>query len=343
MQNILDLNLEEIQKVIQPSFRAKQVYHWLHRRLLFNFDQMTDLSKELREQLKDKFYIKLPKIKQVQKSKEGTKKYLFELEDGKQIESVLLKDESGRKTVCLSTQVGCPLACTFCATGGMGFKRNLKPSEIVGQVYQIALDDNADISNLVFMGMGEPFLNYDNTLKAIRILISKDGANFGQRKIVVSTCGIPDEIKKFAGEGLQVRLAISLNAADDQTRSKLMPINRKSPLSVLFNAIKYYIKTTGRRLTLEYIMLEGINDRRADLENLKKLCRGLSVNVNLIPFNPFDETQGKPFGKKFRSSPPSTLKFFVKALSAEKINAVARRSRGQDIRAACGQLAGENR
>lgn len=332
MQNILDLNLEELQKEIQPAFRAKQVYLWLHQRLVLDFSKMTDLSKELREQLKGKFYIKLPKIKQVLKSKDGAKKYLFELEDGKQIEIVLLKDESDRKTVCLSTQVGCPLACTFCATGGMGFKRNLKPSEIIGQVYQIALDNKTDISNLVFMGMGEPFLNYDNTLKAIRMLISKDGPNFGQRKIIISTVGIPESIKKFANEGLQVRLAVSLNAADDQTRSKLMPINRKYPLAVLFDAIKYYINATGRRVTLEYVMLEGINDRRADLENLKKLCAGLSVNVNLIPFN--------PFGKKFHASPLSTVNFFVKALSSEKINAVARRSRGQDIRAACGQLAG---
>jgi len=334
VENILDLSLEELQKAFQelglPPFRAKQIYSWAHHKLTFDFEKMSELPKLLRSQLSERFNLRIPSIKKISVSKDGTKKYLVELNDGNLIESVLLEDGSGRKTICLSTQVGCSLDCTFCATGSMGFKRNLKVAEILGQVYLIA-KENPEVSNLVFMGMGEPFLNYDKVLKSIRILTSKEGPNFGQRKITVSTCGIPDTIRAFAREGLQVRLAISLNAADDPTRSQLMPINRKYGLAKLLDSIKYYIKETGRRVTLEYVMLDGINDREQDIKNLIRLCRGLSVNVNLIPFN--------PFGKKFKPSSPAAVNRFLKALVSEKINAIVRRSRGTEIHAACGQLA----
>jgi 23S rRNA (adenine2503-C2)-methyltransferase len=334
VQNIIDKSLAELQSSFEgqglPAFRAKQLYSWLHRKLTFNFDDMTDLGKELREQLKEKYYIKMLNFKHSETSKDGTKKYLFELLDGHRIETVLLTDETDRKTICVSTQAGCALGCAFCATGEAGLRRNLETSEILGQVYLIA-EEAQDISNIVFMGMGEPFLNYANLLKAIRILTSKEGPNFGQRKITVSTCGIADKIKAFAREDLQVRLAVSLNSADDVVRSKIMPINRRYPLPVLHEAIKYYIKNTGRRVTFEYIMLEGVNDRRSDLENLKRFCRGLNVNVNLIPFN--------NFGTKFKPSPASTLDFFKKALLSEDINTIVRRSRGDEIKAACGQLA----
>jgi 23S rRNA (adenine2503-C2)-methyltransferase len=334
VQNIIDKSLDDLQSKFAeqglPAFRAKQVYSWLHRKLTFNFDDMTDLGKDLRARLKEKYYIKTLTFKHSATSTDGTKKYLFELLDGHRIETVLLKDETGRKTICVSTQAGCPLGCAFCATGDSGLRRNLETSEILGQVYLIALEAQ-DISNIVFMGMGEPFLNYDNLLKAIQILASPDGANFGQRKITVSTCGIADKIKAFAREDLQVRLAISLNSADDAVRSKIMPINRKYPLAALHDAIKYYLKSTGRRVTLEYVMLEGINDRRSDLENLKRFCQGLNANVNLIPFN--------NFGTKFKASPRATLDFFKKALLSEDINTIVRRSRGDEIKAACGQLA----
>jgi len=332
MQNILDKTLQELEKELKPSYRAKQVFTWLHKKLTFDFDAMSDLSKELRSQLKEKYYAKIPAVKQTAASRDGTQKYLLELEDGHKIESVLLMDQTERKTVCVSIQAGCPLACAFCATGGMGFKRNLRVSEILGQVYRIA-EENADISNLVFMGMGEPFLNYDNVMKAINILTSKEGPNFGQRKITVSTCGIPENIKRFADEKLQLRLAVSLNAADDQTRSKLMPINKKHPIGQVMDAVRYYIRNTGRRVTIEYVMLDGINDRKADLKNLITLLKGLTVNVNLIPMN--------PFGRQFKPSPLATVERFQKILLAEKINAVIRKSRGEDILAACGQLAGK--
>jgi len=338
VQNIIDKSLDELQSYFEdqglPAYRARQVYSWLHRKLTFNFDEMTDLGKDLREQLKEKFYIKLLTEKHSLSSNDGTKKYIFELLDGHQIESVLLTDETDRKTVCVSTQAGCALGCAFCATGSGGLQRNLEPSEILGQVYLIAAEAQ-DISNLVFMGMGEPFLNYPNVLKAVKILTSKEGANFGQRKITISTCGVADKIKAFAREDLQVRLAVSLNSADDKVRAKLMPIDRKYPLPVLHEAIKYYLDQTGRRVTLEYVMLEGVNDRRSDLEALKRFCRGLNVNVNLIPFN--------SFGNKYKPSTQETLDFFVKALLSEDINTIVRHSRGSEILAACGQLAGQKK
>ena len=334
MKNLLDLSLEELQEEFKglglPAFRAKQIYSWVHHKLTFDFEKMSDLPKLLRSQLSERFNLRILSIKKISVSSDGTKKYLMELNDGNLIESVLLEDESGRKTICLSTQVGCPLDCTFCATGSMGFKRNLKPSEILGQVYRIA-EENTDISNLVFMGMGEPFLNYDNVLKSVRILTSTAGPNFGQRKITVSTCGIPDAIRAFAREGLQVRLAVSLNSADDKVRSSLMPINRKYGLAKLMDAIKYYIKNTTRRVTLEYILLDGINDREEDLQKLIRLCQNLSVNLNLIPFNRVE--------KKYKPSPATAVNRFIEALSEARINVHARRRRGEDIQAACGQLA----
>lgn len=337
MENILDKTLPELLAEFKrrglPAFRAKQVYTWLHKKVTFEFDRMTDLPRELRAALAEKYFLKAPKIKKVSTSKDGTKKYLFEVAEGELVESVLLKDVTGRKTICLSTQAGCSLKCAFCATGHLGFKHNLSVAEIIGQVYRIA-ETNADVSNLVLMGMGEPFLNYDNVLKSLVILTSKEGANFGQRKITVSTCGIPAGIRHFADAKLQVRLAVSLNSADDQVRSRLMPINRKYPLRSLRQAIEYYLIETGRRITLEYVMLAGVNDRQEDLKKLRRFCEGLDVLVNLIPFN--------PFGKQFHPSTLQATHHFLNGLAAAHINAVMRESKGQDILAACGQLAGRN-
>ncbi|MDD4178901.1 MAG: 23S rRNA (adenine(2503)-C(2))-methyltransferase RlmN [Candidatus Margulisbacteria bacterium] len=334
MQKILSKTLAELTKDFkalgQPQFRAKQVYKWVHHKLTFNFDEMTDLPKNLRDLLKEQYSIDTLKIRHITPSPDATKKYLFELEDGNLIESVFMQNKEERKTVCVSTQVGCPLGCLFCATGEMGFKRNLTAAEIISQAYQIARD-YPDISNIVFMGMGEPFLNYDNVMKSVQILLSDEGANFGQRRITVSTCGIADRIRDFADEDLQVRLAVSLNSADNEIRSKLMPINKKFPLPVLREAVKYYGKKTGRLVTFEYVMLEGINDGEDDLRKLINFCRGLDVKVNLISFN--------KFGKQFKPSKIKTIDRFVDALMAERINAVVRRSRGEAINAACGQLA----
>jgi 23S rRNA (adenine2503-C2)-methyltransferase len=336
VDNILDKTLTELQAEFAarrwPVFRAKQLYTWLHKKLTFDFDQMTDLAKETRAELQKLYAIYLPTVKKTAKSRDGTKKYLFALKDGKLIESVLLKDNTDRKTVCLSTQVGCALNCAFCATGSLGFKRNLTPAEIIGQVYRIA-EGGPDISNIVYMGMGEPFLNYDNVIRSLRLLTAKEGGNFGQRKITISTCGIPEGIIAFAAEDLQVRLAVSLNAASNDVRSRLMPINRQYPLGDLREALLYYLKKSGRRVTLEYVMLDGVNDRQADLKALRQFCTGLDVHVNLIPFN--------PFGKQYRPSKLAAIHHFLNGLAAAKINAVMRQSKGQDILAACGQLAGK--
>jgi len=336
VENILDKTLNELQAQFTerhwPVFRAKQLFAWLHKKVTFDFDLMTDLAKESRAELKTLYAIYLPTVKKVVKSRDGTKKYLFALKDGKLVESVLLKDGAGRKTVCLSTQAGCQLNCAFCATGGSGFKRDLTPAEIIGQVYRIA-EGGPDISNIVYMGMGEPFLNYTNVLKSLQLLTAKEGANFGQRKITVSTCGIPEGIMNFADQELQVRLAVSLNSADDKVRSQLMPVNRQYSLARLRAAIDYYLQKTGRRITLEYVMLDGVNDRQSDLQALRKFCAGLDVHVNLIPFN--------PCGNKYRPSKRAAIHHFLNGLAAAKINAVMRQSKGQDILAACGQLAGK--
>lgn len=330
MQNILDLTLEELQKELRPSFRAKQVYLWLHQKLVFNFDEMTNLPVSLRSMLKQKYYSSTPVIKRIRKSKDGTKKYLFELYDGNLIESVLLPSDDDRLTLCVSTQAGCPLNCTFCATGRSGFKRNLKISEILCQLYLIA-KDQIGITNIVFMGMGEPFLNYDNVIKSIRTLISKEGLNFGQRKISVSTSGIPEKIRAFADEDWQVRLAVSLNSTDERVRSRLMPVNRRIPITRIKDAIKYYINKTGRRVTLEYVLLKDINDTDVALENLIAFSRGLVTNINLIPYN---STEGN-----FHASDKKTTDHFIQVLINNKINVNLRRKRGEDIHAACGQLA----
>ncbi|MCU0640677.1 MAG: 23S rRNA (adenine(2503)-C(2))-methyltransferase RlmN [Candidatus Margulisbacteria bacterium] len=336
MNNILDKSLSELQADFAsrswPAFRAKQIFTWLHKKVTFDFAQMTDLPKELRDELPKHYKLYAPTVTKVLRSRDGTKKFLFTLNDGKRVEAVLLKDNTNRKTVCLSTQAGCKLKCAFCATGGAGFQRDLTPAEIISQVYRIA-EGGPDISNIVYMGMGEPFLNYDNVLKSLRLLTAKEGGNFGQRKITISTCGIPDGIMMFADEELQVRLAISLNAATDAVRSRLMPINRIYPLAALREALLYYLQKTGRRVTLEYVMLDGVNDRQPDLKELRKFCEGLDVHVNLIPFN--------PFGKHFRPSKLQAIHHFLNGLAAAKINAVMRQSKGQDIMAACGQLAGK--
>ncbi len=332
MQNIIDKSLEELQREISPAYRAKQVYKWIHHKLTFDFDGMTDLPKDLRDRLKEKYSIETLRVKHKTRAKDGTEKYLFELSDGNRVESVFMKTRDGRQTICLSTQAGCPLDCLFCATGRIGFKRNLTAAEILCQAYQIAREHPA-ISNLVYMGMGEPFLNYDNVMKSVRIFTSDEGANFGQRRITISTCGLADKIKKFAEEKLQVRLAVSLNSADDALRSKLMPVNKKFPLPVLREAISYYSKTTGRLVTLEYVMLGGVNDREADLKKLINYCRGLDIKVNLIRLN--------QFSREFKPSKMETIDHFVEGLLGAQINAVVRRSRGEEIGAACGQLAGK--
>ena len=324
------LNLYELEDCLKlPKFRAKQIYHWIHQKHVVSFDEMANLPLDVRKELKENFYISSPKVLKKQRSKDGTIKYLLELEDGELIESVYLKGGEGRFTVCVSSQSGCSLGCKFCATSKMGFKRNLLPGEILSQVYMMP-----KVNNVVFMGMGEPFLNYENVLKAVYILNSKEGINLGARKITISTSGIVEGIKKLADEKIQVRLAVSLNSAVEELRSTLMPVNQKYPLSELWEAILSYQRKTNRRITLEYILLGGINDSDKDLSALVMFCKGLDVNINLIPYN--------FYGGEFKVSSKEKSSHFIEKLKSKGIESVLRVSRGNDIAAACGQLVAFN-
>ena len=323
--DLKNLNLASIEQSLNlPKFRAKQVFHWIHNKRVTSFSDMKNLPKELRDELDKEFYVFAPKIIKTSKSKDGTIKYLLELEDGSQIECVYLKDPYGRVTVCVSSQVGCAMNCGFCATASLGFKRDLTVSEILSQVYLME-----NVSNVVFMGMGEPLLNYDNVLKAVHILNSKDGLEIGARKMTISTCGIVEGILKLAVEDIQVRLAVSLNSAIDDVRAGLMPIAKKYSVKDLKDSLFFYQRKAGRRATLEYVLLDGVNDSDDDLTALIEFCKGLKVNVNLIPYN--------EYGGKYKKS--KRLKDFLSGLESAGIEAVMRISRGADIEAACGQLA----
>ncbi len=311
-------------------FAAGQVFGWLHRRCVRDFSLMTDLPAELRDKLADKFSIGRVRIERSLRSKDGTLKLLLGLEDGLQVETVFLADQR-RKTQCVSVQVGCPLGCTFCATARLGFKRSLTAGEIISQVE----DSQAEVGragNIVFMGMGEPFLNYENVVRAIRILNDGKGARIGARRMTVSTAGIPEGIRRFARENLQVRLALSLNATTDEQRSRLMPVNRKHPMLEVLDALEYYTRESGRRTTIEYVLIPGENDSDADLRRLAGIAGGLNVNVNLIELNP-----GAP-GCEATASVDRTAAF-KKGLTKAGVEAVIRFRRGRDIDGGCGQLA----
>lgn len=328
-----EMYLPEIRKALENlgarPFAAGQVFQWLHRRGAHDFESMTDLPAALREKTASSFKITKVEIVNSQQSKDGTLKYLLELEDNSRIETVFLT-EGRRKTQCISTQVGCPLGCSFCATASLGFARNLTAGEIIAQVEDCqALSGRA--ANIVFMGMGEPFLNYDSVIRAIRILNDHKGPNFGARRMTVSTAGIPEGIRRFAREGLQVRLALSLNATTGQQRSRLMPVNRKHPLADVLDALKYYIEKTRRRATLEYVLIPGENDSPADLGRLVEIAQGLNVNVNLIELNP------GPF--ECAAGAKNTAVNWKKKLLASGVETAIRFRRGLDIDAGCGQLA----
>lgn len=322
---------DALKKLGEPAFRAKQIFSWVQREGVAGFYEMANIPKGLRLKLAEQFDIFTPKKLSLQSSKDGTKKFLWELSDGDRIESVLLDDE-GRKTICISTQAGCKMNCAFCATARVKWKRNLSAGEIVSQVIDTE-KECGDISNVVYMGMGEPLDNYDNVLKSIRMLHHPEGKNIGQRKITISTCGLPAEIKRFAGEGLQVRLALSLNATEDEQRNSLMPVNKKHPIKKAVEALKEYEKISGRRSTVEYLLIKGKNDSPEDAERLAGLLSGLKSNVNLITFNPFA-------GSGFFPSDPGTMNRFKSFLEASGFEVAQRYKRGADIDAACGQLTG---
>ena len=313
-----------------------QVFTWVYHHHCRDFSEMNNLSKALRARLAERFYFETPKIQQRTHSKDGSIKYLLELNDGSVVESVWMPSDS-RKTLCLSTQVGCRLNCSFCLTASLGLKRNLTAGEIIGQ--QIAINEElaeADkITNIVFMGMGEPLDNYASVVDALRIMISPEAMKISTRKVTVSTSGLVDKMKAFQNENLPINLAISLNASDNETRDRLMPINKKYPIETLIKCLKEYPLKPQRRHTIEYVMLGGINDSDEDARRLAKWLKGVPSKINLIPFNAFDESEYKP------PTHERVLKF-QNYLIEHNYSAFIRYNRATDILGACGQLAAQS-
>ncbi|MGI6395393.1 MAG: 23S rRNA (adenine(2503)-C(2))-methyltransferase RlmN [bacterium] len=333
---IFDLTKDELENAVHlkgfPKFRARQIAKWVYLKNLFVFDDMTDISKSDRELLSSFFSITPLAKPEIKLSDDGTKKMIFTLSDGVKIESVIIPEQK-RTTLCVSTQAGCPLKCSFCRTGTLGFKRNLTVREIVGQVIaaKTALEKEGNrLSNIVYMGMGEPLLNFENTVKSLLILMDDSMFNFSNRKITVSTAGIADKIVPL-GEKTSVNLAVSLHAVNDEKRSNIMEINKKHPLKILLEAIEKYPAHQRKKVVLEYIMLKGFNDTVSDAKELAKIANKLKAKVNLIPFNTFK-------GAKFEPSPHGEILKFQAFLVSKHITAIIRKSRGEDELAACGQL-----
>lgn len=334
MKNILELTLSELEEVItnrkQPRFSAGQIFDWIYKKGAIDFRQMSNLSTDLRSRLTVEFSIfDIEEAKHLI-SADATEKFLFRLKDANFIEAVIIPTQN-RVTGCVSTQVGCKFACKFCASGLLGFKRNLSVSEIVQQVLYLEKKSVIGLNNLVFMGIGEPLDNYDNVLKAIRILNAAWGLRLGARKITISTSGIIPGIKRLMEEKLQIELSISLHAADDKTRNTIMPANKKYPLSDLMTALKEYIRKTNRQVTFEYVLIEGLNSDLQHARSLVKLLKGLNCKINLIPCNHVKELNLNPPGKL-------AILMFKDLLVKAGINTTFRVTRGRDIEAACGQL-----
>jgi len=334
---IYDYTLEQLQDWVkeqgQPAFRAGQIFDWLYVKRVDDFEGMSNLPKALREKLAETFnFVTLKEITKLQ-SKDGTVKFLFGLHDDHAIETVIMRHNYGN-SVCVTTQVGCRIGCTFCASTLGGLKRNLTPGEIVAQVVQAQklLDpENERVSSIVIMGSGEPFENYDATMTFLRLMTHPKGLNIGQRHITVSTSGIVPNMIKFADENTQINLAISIHAPNDELRSKLMPVNRRFPFSEVIDACKYYIEKTGRRITFEYALIGGVNDRPEHAEELGKVLKDMLCHVNLIPVNYVPE-------RDYVRTPRDDIFEFHRILVRNRINATIRREQGHDIAAACGQL-----
>ena len=314
----------------QPAFRAKQIFHWLHQKLVTEFSAMTDQPKALLAKLEEGYYIAAPAIVRRQQSKDGTVKYLFALADGNCIETVIMRYHYG-VTACVSTQVGCRMGCRFCASTQAGRVRNLEAGEIAAQIYAAQKDIGERISHIVLMGIGEPLDNFDNVMDFLSIISSPDGVNIGMRNISLSTCGVVPMIDKLAEKKLQLTLSISLHAPNDEMRSKMMPVNDAYPVAQLIAACRRYQETTGRRVSFEYSMVRGVNDSPATAKELAALIRGMGAHVNLIPINPVD-------GSPYSATDAENVKRFQSLLTDLGVNATVRRRLGSDISAACGQL-----
>lgn len=322
---------QEMESIGEKKFRVAQIYSWLHERLVDDFDEMTNLSKGLREKLKENYELPHLTLVRVQTSKiDETSKFLFRLSDGNVIESVLMKYHHGN-SVCISSQVGCRMGCRFCASTLDGLTRNLRPSEMLDQIYRIQRSTGERVSNVVVMGSGEPMDNYDNLIRFIRLLSDENGLNISQRNITVSTCGIVPKILELAEEGLSITLALSLHAPDDETRKTLMPIANSYSLSEVLPACREYYKKTGRRLTFEYSLVQGVNDNLDEAKRLTALLKDMQGHVNLIPVNPIKE-------RDFKQSNRDAIDAFRGYLEKHGINVTIRREMGRDIGGACGQL-----
>jgi 23S rRNA (adenine2503-C2)-methyltransferase len=322
----------------EPKFRAGQIYEWLYNKRVTSFEDMTNLSKDLRESLEKEFLFTTLKEIVKQTSQDGTIKFLFELYDGNSIETVLMRHEYGN-SICVTSQCGCRLGCTFCASTLGGLKRNLEAGEIVEQVVHVqrALDETDErVSSIVVMGIGEPFDNYDELMNFLRIVNHDKGLNIGARHITVSTSGIVPKIHEFADEGMQINFAVSLHAPNTEIRSRLMPVNRAFPLPKLMDSIRYYIKKTGRRVTFEYGLFGGVNDQVEHAIELAELIKDIKCHVNLIPVNHVPE-------RDYVRTPREQIFAFEKELKARGINVTIRREQGHDIDAACGQLRAKER
>jgi 23S rRNA (adenine2503-C2)-methyltransferase len=319
----------------KEKYRTLQLLKWLYQKRVSSLDEMTNLPKKLREEWKHFCSISTLTPVRLQSARDGTKKFLFQLEDGNRIESVLIP-ERDRLTLCVSTQVGCALGCQFCLTGKKGFKRNLKPSEIVNQILAAkkSLAEDQPITNIVLMGMGEPLANYENTLKAIQLVSHSDAFKFSSRRVTLSTVGLLPELERLAAGRVPFRLAVSLNATDDETRSRLMPINRQHPLKKLLDLCRRFPLRPRERITFEFVLLKGINDSVQDAKRLVKLLRGIPSKVNLIPLN-------EAPGIVFKRPSDEQVREFQEILMAGDLTAIVRSSKGQDISAACGQLQAE--
>ena len=335
----LELSLNDWQLLFaqwgEQKFRASQVCQWIYAKKEFTYDGMTNLSKALREKLNENVTMSFPIMLRQQVSKDGTKKFLWSLNDGAKIESVLL-NHGGHKTACISSQAGCPLKCLFCETGANGFTRNLTRGEILGQFLMMEKINGSDINNIVFMGMGEPLLNEDNVFSAIRSLNDKNMRNLGARHITISTSGIATGIEDLADFEIPVRLSLSLHAPNDELRSRLMPVNKNFPLQKLVASLRRYRERTGERITIEYALIDRVNDAVEYAYETAALLDGLEPYVNIIPFNPI------PSKPELKRSDSSRVKAFCNALSEMKIEFELRKEKGGDISAACGQLAGGN-
>lgn len=354
IHDLKGLALKELEAFVlslgEQRYRGKQLFDWMYTREAATFDEMTTFSKQTRERLSSSASIGSIKPVATKSSSDGTTKFLFELRDGKKIESVLIppraafvgkeavgEEEQRRLTLCVSTQVGCPLDCSFCATASMGLLRNLTAGEIVDQLIQAKKLSGKKITNLVYMGMGEPLLNYDNVMKSVEIITT--GMGIAARRVTVSTAGWAPKIRQMADEGRKVKLAISLHSLDDKSRTGLMPINAKYPLSELMDAAKYYYSKLKQRITFEYILFDGWNDGEQDIARLIKLCKSLPSKINIIPFHNIDFTH--PAGVALQLKPASKAKInaFVDRLRSAHVTVFVRSSAGEEIDAACGQLA----